>query len=160
MTRQILVAFVLIGALGMFGAWALCATVKAENNADAQNADDVEILRKRLAAVSRIKDKDRFLAEYWKLQAEQHIAILLKKGDRYMLGGGMLVLKPDATFDLISKSDLRQNVNNIAHVVTQQGDWKPLDKGDISSAKYLVISTDDLLFVINLVRQTVSIVTR
>ena len=161
MRRHNLITFAFIGALGTLGGWNLFPAISAYTNAEAKDVNDIDVLRKRLAEISRIEDRDRFLAEYWKFLADHHhIDILLKKGDRYTLGGGLLVLNPNETFDLISKTTPRQNVNQIAHAVSKEGNWVALDESDMANARYVVISTDDIIFVVNRARQSVSIVNR
>ena len=161
MTRKhTTLALIVAGFVGMLAGLTIHVAISAEVARKATTVDDVETMRQRLARLSSIEDKDRFLFEYWKLLAQHRVEIAVKKGDRYMIGGAFLVEGPGTAYKLISRDDTRQVVDKIAHVITKHGSWKALPQEGIWDASHVVISTEHYVFLLDLRREMIRVIKR
>lgn len=160
MRKPRIITLTVTGILGIFLGLTIHLAFSAENKRKATDVDEAKVLRQRLATLASIEDNDRFLLEYWKLLAQHRVQIAVKKGDRYIIGGGLLVEGPGTRYKLISRDDTREVVDKIAHVLTNDGSWKALPQEDILGATHIVISTDHYVFVVDCGHETISVLNR
>jgi len=121
--------------------------------------DGAKQLRDRLSSIISIDDDDKFLFAYWGFLRENGIDILLKKGDRVSLGKSLLILKPDGTFGIRDVNDDATTAKALSHFILTTGRWMQ-SKDRPADATHFVLSTDDAVFVTDLISQRVSILKR
>ncbi len=159
MRRNKILAPILAGVVGMFAGLTMHLAISAEDNAGKEAAvDEVEALRQRLATLSEIENKEKFLVEYWDLLAQHRVRIAVKRGDRYVIGGAFLVEGRGAEYTLVSSDGTKQVVEKVAHVVTKRGIWKELSQENLPHAYFLLISTDHYVFAVDLKREMISVI--
>ena len=121
--------------------------------------DYAKQLRDRLSSIVSIDDDDKFLFAYWGFLRENGIDILLKKGDRVSLGKSVVILKSDGTFEIRDANDDATTTKALSHFILTTG--RCIQSEDRpANATHFVLSTDDAVFVTDLISQRVSILKR
>ena len=119
--------------------------------------EDVNELRETLKQISSNEDKNQFLFEYIDFLRKNHIDVLLRKGDRIQAGKCTVVFDESGELSLQSKGAKPKGFENLSHFVLEDGSWTQSGERP-DNASHFLVSTTDLVFVVDLSNQRVGIV--
>lgn len=126
---------------------------------EAPPAKEAAALRQKLVQITAEKDDNEFLFQLGSLLREQHIDMLLKKGDRVAIGKSQLILQTGEKLRVQTPRGASPVTEPLAHYVLDDGSWLA-QVSRPERATHFVMSTQDVVFVINLVDQRMSVLKR
>ena len=122
-----------------------------------QMNEDTNELRETLKQISSNEDENQFLFEYMGFLRKNHIDVLLRKGDRIQAGKCTVVFDESGELSLQSKGAKPKGFENLSHFVLDDGTWTQSGERP-DNASHFLVSTTDLVFVVDLSNQRVGIV--
>ena len=119
--------------------------------------EDANELQETLKQISSNEDKNQFLFEYMGFLRKNHIDVLLRKGDRVQAGKCTVVFHESGQLFLQAKGVKPKGFENLSHFVLEDGSWTQSGERP-DNASHFLVSTTDLVFVVDLSNQRVGFV--